>query len=180
MIEKAVSDTDGEAEFWLSSGWSPGCEGSRWHTDSSSLNAPTRHLEAYPWCRFDDKVTVATTRLDAEAPTGPIDLLWVDVQGAQRKALAGAPETLQRTRYLYIECHPAPMYDGEPTFEELCGLLPGFVVVKRWESDVLFRNTALTSRLSWPFGWVLARASAESLARPVAAALRRIRRRASR
>ena len=176
VIDKAASDADGESEFWLSSGWSPGGEGTRWHTDSSSLNTPTSHLEAFPWCRFDEKVTVRTTRLDSELPDRIVDLLWVDVQGAQRKVLAGAPATLRRTRYLYIECHPTPMYEGEPTFEELCGLLPGFAVVKRWHADVLFRNTSLTPRWRRQLGWVVALDLAVSIARPVVAVIRRLRR----
>ena len=147
--DKAMSDQDGEAAFWLSSGKSPDYAGERSHSLSSSLNTPTVHLKHFPWCRFDEQVTVKTARLDSELTTGVIDLLWVDVQGAQRKVLAGAPETLKRTRYLYIECHATPLYDGEPTFEELCALLPGFSVVRRWESDVLFRNPALTSFLNW-------------------------------
>lgn len=173
VIEKAASDADGEAEFWLSGGWTPGYEGIRWHTDSSSLNVPTKHLEAMPWCRFDEKVTVRTTRLDSELPARTIDLLWVDVQGAQRKVLAGAQATLGRTRYLYIECHPTPMYEDEPAYEELCGLLPGFVVMKRWGADVLFRNSALTPRWSWHFGRVMVLDLAASVARPIGAILRR-------
>jgi FkbM family methyltransferase len=156
VIEKAVSDRDGDAEFWLSGGWTPGSEGTRWHTDSSSLNRPTKHLEVAPWCRFDECVSVQTVRLDTALAAKTVDLLWVDVQGAQRKVLAGAPDTLRRTRYLYIECHPTPMYEEEPTFDELCRLLPEFAVVKRWSGEVLFRNTRLTPRRSWPFAQVTA------------------------
>ena len=175
VIDKAVSDEDGEADFWLSSGWSPGCEGTRWHTDSSSLNRPTSHLDVYPWCRFEEKVRVKTARLDTAMIARTVDLMWVDVQGAQRKVLAGAPETLQRTRYLYIECHPIPLYEGEPTFEELCGLLPDFAVVKRWPSDVLFRNKLLPQRWSRHFARVAALELAACLIRPTVHALRRAR-----
>lgn len=151
VVDKAVSDADGEAELWLSSGWTPGSGDTRWHTDSSSLNAPTAHLDVAPWCRFDERAVVSTVRLDtaliADGDT-PIDLLWVDVQGAQRKVIAGATSTLRRTRYLYIECHPTPLYEGEPSFDQLCALLPDFVVVKRWTADVLFRHRALPVRWS--------------------------------
>ena len=34
-----------------------------------------------------------------------------------------------------------PMYEEEPTFGELCKLLPGFRVVERWPSEVLFVNS---------------------------------------
>jgi FkbM family methyltransferase len=177
VIDKAASDTEGEFEFWLSSGWTPGQEGTRWHTDSSSLNRPTGHLKAAPWCRFDETIMVKTTRLDASVPARIVDLMWVDVQGAQRKVLAGARATLQRTRYIYIECHPTPMYEGEPSYEELCDLLPGFVAVKRWEAEALFRNSALTTVSPWRFRRATLTGLAASLARPLASIAGRIRRR---
>lgn len=175
VVESAVSEADGEAELWLSSGWTPGSNDTRWHTDSSSLNAPTAHLDVAPWCRFDERVTVTTTTLDSalkQDDAATIDLLWVDVQGAQRKVIAGAPATLKRTRYLYIECHPTPMYHEEPTFDELCALLPDFVVVKRWPADVLFRHRALPQRRSGHDARVATREAIAWLLRPVAAVLR--------
>lgn len=135
----AVSDEDGEAEFHLSGGETPGCQG-REHTDSSSLRAPTRHIDAHPWCKFDTSVTVPTVRLDSAIGEPVIDLIWCDVQGAQRQVIAGGAETLARTRMLYIEVHPEPLYDGEPTFEELLALLPGWEVVERYDADVLLFN----------------------------------------
>ena len=141
VIEAAASDREGEAELWLSSGFTPGCEG-RFHTDSSSLQTPAEHLKRHPWCQFASKVTVKTVRIDDLVPPDEhIDLLWADVQGAQRKLIAGAREVLARTDYLYIECHRAPLYEGEPTFAELCLLLPDWQVWRQWDDDVLFRRT---------------------------------------
>jgi FkbM family methyltransferase len=142
VIPAAASDAPGCAAMWLSSGETPGCPG-REHTDSSSLCEPTAHLEAHPWCTFGERVEVETVRLDDVVPDDfAPDLLWVDVQGAQRKVIAGAQAVLSRASYLYIECHPEPLYDGEPTFEELCELLPGWDVVKRWPADILFGRRA--------------------------------------
>lgn len=176
VVAKAVSDTEGEAELWLSSGWTPGSNDTRWHTDSSSLNTPTAHLETAPWCRFDERASVTTTRLDtalADQGDTPIDLVWVDVQGAQRKVIAGGAATLRRTRYLYIECHPTPMYEGEPTFEELCALLPDFAVVKRWPGEVLFRNRAMPVRVSRHDARVVLLELAALVVRPALALWRR-------
>lgn len=137
----AASDEEGTAILHGSGGETPGCPG-REHTDSSSLNVPTAHLEAHPWCTFrrEDCFTVHTMPVDKTViKTEPvIDLIWADVQGAQRKVLRGAEATLRRTRYLYIEVHPTPMYEDEPTFEELCAMLPDFEVVQRYPADVLF------------------------------------------
>jgi hypothetical protein len=120
----------------MSDGVTPGTE-NRQHTDSSSAKKPTAHLEAHPWCKFERTTTVTGRRLDSVIPTVPIDLIWCDVQGAQLEVIAGAPLTLSRTRLLYIEVHPFPMYEGEPTDEELLAALPGWKVVERYEADVL-------------------------------------------
>ena len=58
-------DVDGEAEFYQSSGSYEGfTEYSEW-LQSSSLKTPKNHLEAHPWCKFENKVIVPTRRLDA-------------------------------------------------------------------------------------------------------------------
>lgn len=137
----AISDAYGFARLYMSGGITPGTE-DRLHTDSSSILKPTKHLEVHPWCTFDSWMQVRTVPLDAAMTMheGIIDLIWADVQGAQKQVIAGAAKTLARTRYLYIEVHPEPMYEGEPTFEELCGLLPEWEVVERYPADVLFWN----------------------------------------
>ena len=142
VYDCAVSDQDGCAEMRLSSGTTPGTV-DREHTDSSSLNEPTKHLEAHPWCKFERTEMVETKRLDGVVSHERVfDLIWCDVQGAQRKVISGARETLAKTRMLYIEVHPEPMYEDEPTFEELLQLLPGWEVVERYPADVLLHNPA--------------------------------------
>ena len=74
--------------------------------------------------------------------------MWVDVQGAQRKVLHGARETLRRTRFLYIECHGEPMYEDEPTLHELVAMLPGWEVIARWPEDLLLLNTKFSATRS--------------------------------
>lgn len=168
-FELAASDTTGEATMFLSSGEGPGTPGLQ-HTVSSSLNAPTRHLQAHPWCTFDQTATVRTVRVDdlvtwarhaadflrarrrptdavpgdglGEPLAGAIDLVWADVQGAQRKVLAGAARTLARTRFLYIECHADPLYEDEPTLAEMLALLPDWTLVAQWYDEVLLQNMA--------------------------------------
>jgi FkbM family methyltransferase len=133
----AVSDKWGTAEFHLSNG--KDVQG-RTHTASSSLQNPAIHLVVHPWCTFDQTIRVRTVPLDEVVTTEVVDVIWCDVQGAQRQVIAGAQQVLSRTRLLYIEVHPEPMYEGEPTFDELMELLPGWRVVERYESDVLLER----------------------------------------
>ena len=169
----AASNVSGTADLYLSGGETPGC-GGRVHTDSSSLNAPTRHLTAHPWCTFDQTATVRTVPVDdlvawvrdlgpavrdrygSAAPVGAlglglanaIDLMWVDVQGAQRKVLKGAWRTLNTTRFLYIECHQEPLTEDEPTPQELVHMLPGWEEIARWPTDLLLLNTRFSATTS--------------------------------
>jgi hypothetical protein len=52
-----------------------------------------------------------------------IDLLKLDVQGAEHLVLAGAPETLRRTRLIWTEVSFVRLYDGSCLFHELHGQL---------------------------------------------------------
>lgn len=137
----ACSDADGHAELWLSDGQLPTSPG-RNHTGSSSLQRPTAHLTIHPWCKFERRAVVRTVRLDRILPSAVCpDLIWADVQGAQRKFLAGAMDVLARAHWLYIECHSVPCYQDEPTYDELCALLPDWTVIHRWTNDVLLERS---------------------------------------
>jgi FkbM family methyltransferase len=49
----------------------------------------------------------------------PIDLLKIDVQGAEHLVLAGARDTLRRTEILWTEVSFQPLYDGSSTIEDI-------------------------------------------------------------
>ncbi|MBC8002841.1 MAG: FkbM family methyltransferase [Opitutaceae bacterium] len=48
---------------------------------------------------------------------GPVDLLKIDVQGAEHLVLDGARETLKQVRAIWIEVSFRPLYEGSLTFE---------------------------------------------------------------
>jgi len=61
-----------------------------------------------------------------------ISLLKIDVQGYEREALAGAAETLGKTKFVLIELNYMPQYEGGSWFGEIHELLTrnfGFVLV---------------------------------------------------
>jgi FkbM family methyltransferase len=105
---------------------------------SSSIHQPTGHLEYFEWCTFDQQVQVPCIQLDTLCrDIAMIDLLWVDIQGAERDMIAGGTETLKkRTRYIMIEAEEVEMYEGQALKPELLAMLPDFEVIEDFGYNV--------------------------------------------
>ena len=142
----AVSQYDGKAQFYQSES----CGDREW-TCSGSIHEPTGHLDAYPDVWFTEHtIMVPTVALDTYARQRGlrrVDLIWADVQGAERDLIAGGRETLKHTRYLYTEYCDPPLYEGQPSLREIMLLLPGWQLLHDWPSgeayaDALLENPA--------------------------------------
>ena len=60
---------------------------------------------------------VEARTLDAiAAPLGEIDVLKIDVQGAELLVLQGGQATIARTRFMWIEVSFKQLYENSPTF----------------------------------------------------------------
>jgi len=151
LVQAAVSDRDGFAILNRSSGDPPGAcwAGVTDWDHSSSLFEPTGHLDKHAWCTFPEghRLEVTTIQLDTymlhiRAPqVHEIDLIWADVQGAEAAMIRGATNTLKRTRWLYTEFYDEPMYEGQPSLQEITALLPGWELVAIYAGyNALFRN----------------------------------------
>jgi FkbM family methyltransferase len=71
-------------------------------------------------------VEVAVTRLDAAAlPDSNIDLLVMDTEGFEVRAIRGGLETLARTRYFYVEFAPEQLTEQGSEPHELIELVAG-------------------------------------------------------
>lgn len=117
LYEIAISDVDGEAEFYQSSGYYEGLTKYSDWLQSSSLKIPKNHLKVHPWCKFENQVKVPTRRLDSwfeENPIDEIDLIWADVQGAEMNLIQGAAKTLSHTKYFYTEYENELSLPGTP------------------------------------------------------------------
>lgn len=111
-LNMALSDHDGEQELWLSA-----------YRDSSSLQEMLpAHVEAWPHTAVEDKITVRLARLDAIAPTlnlrEPI-FAKMDVQGHELAVIKGGRETLSLCQRVMLECNFAPLYHGQPAFDDI-------------------------------------------------------------
>jgi len=97
------------------------------HSHSTSVLTPrTDEMNAIYGSGYDvlERVTLPMKTLDVVAKhLHEVSILKIDVQGLERQVLAGATETLKRTRWLLIEVNFRHHYDGDALFPELDGLL---------------------------------------------------------
>lgn len=153
LNECAVSDTDGHSDFFLSSGnvydsvhgptvddfvnkydWSA----------SSSLKKPKNHLVVTPWVKFEDKSMVKTLRIDsycAENKISHIDLVWMDVQGAEMDVISGMGSFLGNIHYIFTEYSNSELYEDQPTKDQILNSLGDkWEVIHDYGGDILLRN----------------------------------------
>ena len=115
----ALSNYDGEADFYLSSGGSDG---------SSSLLKPKTHLSDHPEVLFDEVVKVKCLKLDTWARNNNIsrvDMLWLDMQGFEQSMLAASEKILPTVSVIHTEVSMRETYEGVKTFEEFKSFLNG-------------------------------------------------------
>lgn len=117
-------------------------------TGSSSVRTPLHHLEHFPDIPFHGTSQVAAVPLDSIAATYGIehvDLIWCDIQGAEKNMVAGGRKTLAQTSWLLTECDRIEMYEGQATRDELLDLLGSdWELVAEWpeNANLLLRNRA--------------------------------------
>ena len=111
---------------------------------SGSIRKPTGHIEHFPWCTFREAEVIQCFALDSlvsQEGLRHIDILWVDVQGAERDVISGGEVALNGTRYLMVESEQTELYAGQALRPELLNLLPGWDVVAEFDYNLLLRNT---------------------------------------
>lgn len=139
----AVADYDGEISFNILN-----AEGEQedWRRAAGSLNARTDGVTG-------EKITVPCTRLDTHFATqinaNCTFLLWIDVEGALDRVIAGGPRLLSRTIALRAEVERHQFWEGQKLAPETIAMIEGlgFMLIADSftpdafaQSDVLFLN----------------------------------------
>ena len=143
LVEAAVCDSDGEVEFHPID---PGR--TRTPHPDGNIGASSLFLAApgYPHERYaQSTIRVPSLRLDtwaAGAGISAVDLLWMDVQGAELLVLRGMGGLLSSVRIIHTEVEFKPMYEGQPLFSEVDTFLreAGFVRRATMYRDDWFGN----------------------------------------
>ena len=118
LIKEALSDQQGEATFFVSSGHPdklPKSDSWDYGNKSSSLLSP--QLEKNSWLKFDQEITVKTNTLKLACEKlniDSIDLIHMDVQGAELLVLKGADDLINRISVIWLEVEKKELYKGQP------------------------------------------------------------------
>ena len=144
IIKGAVSSTNGVQSFWLSSGHTPH---GRLHTDSNSLLEPMDNPNRPGWIKFRQDKVQCFKLDDIHVFPDTIDLIWMDIQGAELLAIQGGFKTLAKTKYLYTECQENRYYN-QPGLHKILQALPGWELIERFGDNALLKNKSTNSDTS--------------------------------
>jgi 2-O-methyltransferase len=119
---------------------------------SSSILKPKEHLKFHPAITFKSSIEVETQNLDEwflENKLVHIDLMWLDIQGAEPDVLMNSPLALSKTRYLYTEVSLAETYENVILWKDFRKFLESnnFEVISEelcWQDmgNILLRNNS--------------------------------------
>ena len=99
---------------------------------SSSVLEPGDHLKAYPHVTFSDTMKLTGYRLDSlfaylqnEKRIGfdHVDMLYIDVQGAELYVLKSAGEMLEQVKYIWTEIGTGSGYKGGASYKDMINYL---------------------------------------------------------
>ena len=121
VINEAVNDYDGLCKFYpmdkdrTITTWEDGNQG------ASSLykaNGAYDHIEKY----IQYEIEIPCTRLDTfcrKNNINKIDIIWMDLQGAELKALQSLGFLLETVKIIHTELEVNPMYEGQCVFNDV-------------------------------------------------------------
>jgi FkbM family methyltransferase len=148
LVDKAVNSYTGRCPFFPTdpsrtiTSWADGNPG------ASSLFIATGDYPAEKYVQ--NEVEIDCIRLDhlcEELKIDAVDLIWMDLQGAELLALQSAGALLDKARYIYTEVSHRPLYKGQCLFDDVDAFLTarGFrrctkINRERWQQDIIYEN----------------------------------------
>jgi FkbM family methyltransferase len=153
LFNVALSNTIGNSDFYVSNG-SPDEKTNTAEWDygnkSSSLLAPDKVKEVFKWLKFDDKVTVKTSTIHnvcLNEGVSQIDIVHMDVQGAELLVLQGAGKWIQKIKVIWLEAENVTLYKDQPLKKDIEQFMKAQGFVKTLDSvvgvagDLFYVNT---------------------------------------
>ncbi len=151
-FEVAMSDNDGEATFYRNkiSHTNSLYKVNTRSRDSIAISAANESSNQSFFADLNHEIVVPTVRLDTfirQQAVEKIDLLKIDVQGAECAVLRGGIESLKRTRVVVLELSLFDYYEKRTTFLDVESILSplGFSLFSI--SDI--SNNPMNGRTDW-------------------------------
>jgi FkbM family methyltransferase len=156
LIEGAVCDYDGTITFYpinqekTITTWEDGNPGA-----SSIFKSNGEYsFETY----IQDEIITNCHRLDSAMDKyciSKVDIIWMDLQGAELLALKGLGNHLQNVKYIYTEVSYKEMYSGQVMFEELNNyilsnnfFIKNTLSLQGWQEDVIYEKIMIEHSLN--------------------------------
>ena len=138
LIEKAAAERPGRLKFYpVDPATNPG---------ASSLYRASGKFELEEYRQREVEVD-ATTLESVVATEASIDLLWMDIQGAELSALKGLGARLADVGLIHLEAEFEEIYASQPLFADVRAFLEanqfaflGFTIYARHSADAVFAN----------------------------------------
>ena len=151
LTEKAVTDHDGEIKFYpidqekTVTTWADGNPG------ASSIFRASGKYPVEKYVQTEDVVaSVSLKSFLATYQLPHIDLLWMDIQGAELIALKGLAERINDVKLMHLEINFTSIYEGQTFYPEIKKFLKrhgfyflGFTALSRYSGDAIFINNNL-------------------------------------
>lgn len=150
----ALSNLNSSIDFYLSEGHPPDLPSTgEWNygNKSSSIFPPKELHEKYEWLRLKNKIKVDSITIDKfceENNIKNIDLLHLDVQGAEILVLEGSKNMIDEIGLIWLEAEIVELYENQPLKDNVVDFLASnFEKVKEIDNylscDMLFINKKL-------------------------------------
>lgn len=156
LIEKAVTNHDGITKFnqidteRTQTTWPDGNPGASSLFKASGKYRPEKYVQ-----KEIEVKTITLKTFMSENDISTIDLLWMDIQGAELMALQGLGERLRDVKLMHIEVEFFEIYKGQPLFPTVLEylnknsfLLYDFTTFSEYAADVIFVNKSILSKTS--------------------------------
>jgi len=148
----ALSDSESVLDFYVSEGHPNNLPKSNdWdYGNKSSSILPSKELhQRYDWLRLNNVIKVNSTTLDnfcKKNAIEKIDLLHLDVQGAEILVLTGGKNIIKSTKLVWLEAETVELYENQPLKNDVIDFMSSinFKKIKEVDnylsSDILFVN----------------------------------------
>lgn len=141
LVDKAVSDENGLVDFYAID---PKKTITTWPDGNIAASSLYIANPAYPHERYhQNKIVVEAVTLEQwamDSKVNAVDVLWMDLQGAELKALKGMGELLETVKVIYTEVEYKEVYFDQPLFDEVNEflVLQGFRLHAKMNTSVWF------------------------------------------